>query len=132
MDTDKGQAGQLEVIMLDGERWVLAESLHRALGVDGEYDTWFNTVIKEFHLKSKLDYAHPRVEGDALSIGAAQRVIDRLRHKEAIAQMKANPKRRNRRGVEVDEYGNPVHPPRPEKRRGRLITPWDSEWWEGR
>jgi hypothetical protein len=114
MDTNKENTGQLEVITLDGEKWVIGESL-RKFDRSGEYSfsAWIKQRIEALKLKNGIDYI--RSEGILFSTGAAVRIIDYECRKSAP---KPNPKKKN-----VDEYGLPILPP--PKRRGPLINPFD-------
>jgi hypothetical protein len=116
MDTDKENAGQVEAVTLDGEKWVIGESLHKFdHKVSASFAAWIKLRIESLKLKNGIDYRHDDIHGYLFTIASAQRIIDYERRKSAP---KPNPKKKN-----VDEYGLPILPP--PKRHGPLINPFD-------
>jgi phage anti-repressor protein len=117
MDTNKESAGQLEVITLDGEKWVIGESLRKFdRSGDDCFSTWIKQRIEALKLKDGTDYI--RCEGVLFSTGAAARIIDYERQKKA-----PKPKRLSMAERRMERINNPVDTP--PKRRGILINLFD-------
>ena len=117
MDTNKKNAAQLEVITLDGEKWVIGESLRKFdRSGDDCFSTWIKRRIEALKLKDGTDYI--RCEGILFSTGAAARIIDYERQKNA-----PKPKHLSMAERRMERINNPVDIP--PKRRGALINPFD-------
>jgi phage anti-repressor protein len=114
MDTNKESAGQVEVITLDGEKWVIGESL-RKFDRSGEknFSTWIKRRIEVLKMKNGTDYICS--EGILFSPEAVVRIIDYERQKSA-----PKPKHLTMSERRTERINNPP----PEKRRGPLINPF--------
>ncbi|MDR0487047.1 MAG: hypothetical protein LBG91_02245 [Treponema sp.] len=109
---------QVEVLSVDGEKYVTGSSLLNALGTElKSFDDWFKNQKKKQKLVRGIDYIKSE-SGMLFSFEAATRSFEKA---DKPTVQRGRP-RKSRYGYELDEYGLPILPP--QKRRGVLINPY--------
>jgi hypothetical protein len=90
----------VDVITIDGAKWVPADSLQACLNIKKETKAWFRSCVAKFKFRNKTDW-----------LGSPHFVFS----PEAADTILSNT-------TPLDEYGLPILPP--EKRKGPLINPF--------
>jgi len=111
--------GQVEVLSIDGQKYVIGESLARAAGIAPDKSAkWRRNQIERQMLVRNEDYKDYG-EDILFSREAAAKILEYA--KKAKPPSGDRP-RKSKHGYELDEYGLPILPP--QERRGALINPY--------
>jgi hypothetical protein len=109
---------QVEVLSVDGEKYVIGTSLSKAAGIVPENSAdWIRHQIARRKLILNEDWKDSD-EGILFSFKAAARIFAQIDKPKIVKRGRPC----SSYGYELDEYGLPILPP--QKRRGVLINPY--------
>jgi hypothetical protein len=115
---NEANAGQVEVLSIDGMKYVTSESFFKVIGIASEKAAhWISNTVKNRKLIRGVDFIDSD-EGVLFTFEAATRLFENIKKPKKVKPSSQFSKR----GYPLDEYGLPILPP--QKRQGALINPY--------